>query len=217
MKVVIYLFDRVTALDAIGPYEVLCRVPGWQVEFVAAEAGPVQTDTGITSISAGGSTSRTGSADVLLVPGGAGSRSLLTDEPALEWLREVAAGAEWVTSVCTGSLVLAAAGLLDGKRCTTHWLYLDRLREMGAVPVAERVVVDGRTITAAGVSSGIDMALGLVGRVEGPEVAEAVQLAIEYDPQPPYESGSPRTAATTTVEAVTATAAKRDQWLAARR
>ena len=217
MNVAIYLFDRVTALDAIGPYEVLCRVPGWEVEFVAAEAGPVETDTGITAISATRPISRAGPADVLLVPGGAGSRPLMSDQPALEQLRRLAAGAEWLSSVCTGSLVLAAAGLLDGKRCTTHWLYLERLRELGAVPVAERVVVDGRTITAAGVSSGIDMALSLVGSVEGPDVARAVQLAIEYDPQPPYDSGSPRTAASGTVEAVTARAAKRDRWLAARR
>lgn len=216
MKVTILLFDRVTALDAIGPYEVLSRVPGWELEFAAVEAGPVRTDTGITTIGATRSISEIDSTDILLIPGGPGSRQLMSDEPTLEWLRAVAAGADWTASVCTGSLVLAAAGLLDGKRCTTHWLYLERLRELGAVPVAERVVVDGDTITAAGVSSGIDMALSLVGRVCGPELAQTIQLGIEYDPQPPYESGSPRTAPAETVELVTSISAEGDRWLAER-
>jgi transcriptional regulator GlxA family with amidase domain len=202
MRVAILLFDEVTALDAIGPYEVLSRVPGWEVVFVAAEAGPVKTDTGVTTIGATHSLSEIDSAGVLLVPGGPGSRRLMDDRPVQEWLRAVADDARWVTSVCTGSLVLAAAGLLDGRRCTTHWLYLDHLGELGAVPVAERVVTDGNTVTAAGVSSGIDMALTLVGDAVSPEVAQTIQLGIEYDPQPPFDSGSPRTASAETVETV---------------
>lgn len=217
MKVVILLFEGVTALDAIGPYEVLSRVPGWEVEFVAPEPGPVVTDTGITSITATRSTGEVDSADILLVPGGPGTRPLLEDEAVLAWLRRTAGGATWTTSVCTGSLALAAAGLLDGKRCTTHWLYLERLRELGAEPVAERVVVDGSTVTAAGVSSGIDMALKLVGEAVGPDMAKGIQLAIEYDPEPPFDSGSPSSASPETVEMVTAYAAGRDDWLASRR
>ena len=148
------------------------------------------------------------------MPGG--SRAAMEDEVLLEWLRRVSGEATWITSVCTGSLVLAAAGLLEGRRATTHWLYHERLRELGAVPVRERVVTDGNLVTAAGVSAGIDMALTLVGNVVGPELAEAIQLGIEYDPQPPFDSGSPGTASAATVEAVTSVSALRDEWLAAR-
>lgn len=217
MRVAILLFDEVTALDAIGPYEVFSRVPGWEVVFVATEAGPVRTDTGATTIGATRSISQVDSADVLLVPGGRGSRPLIDDRRIHEWLRAVAADARWVTSVCTGSLVLAAAGLLEGRRCTTHWLQLERLGELGGEPVSERVVIDGDTVTAAGVSAGIDMALTLVAEAAGPEAARAIQLSIEYDPQPPFDSGSPHTASAETVDAVTAAAARRDHWLAGRR
>jgi transcriptional regulator GlxA family with amidase domain len=140
----------------------------------------------------------------------------MEDELVLEWLRTVDATSKWTTSVCTGSLVLAAAGLLDGKRATSHWLYVDRLAEMGAEPVRERVVQDGKTITAAGVASGIDMALYLVDREAGPEVAQAIQLAIEYDPDPPHDSGSPAKAPKEIVELVTQVAAAEDEWLADR-
>jgi transcriptional regulator GlxA family with amidase domain len=217
MKVALLLFPGVTALDAIGPYEVLARVPGWQVEFVAAEAGPVPTDTGITSITAGTSIDEFRDPDVLLVPGGQGTREAMEDAGLLKWVGEVSGTARWTTSVCTGALVLAAAGLLEGRRATTHWLYLERLREFGAEPVAERVVTDGKIVTAAGVSAGIDMALRFVGETESRGVAEAIQLGIEYDPQPPFGSGSPDGASPDTVELVTAIAALRDDWLATRR
>jgi transcriptional regulator GlxA family with amidase domain len=204
MKTAILIFDGLTALDAIGPYEVLRSVPGWEVEFVAAATGEKRTDSGALGISADCSLAEADQPDVVLVPGGAGNRPLLKDEEVLSWLREVDQGTKWTTSVCTGSLVLGAAGLLEGKRATGHWLYLEPLREYGADPVGGRFVEDGKTITAAGVSAGIDMALHLVGREAGPEVAQAVQLAIEYDPQPPFDAGSPAKAPAEIVEAVTA-------------
>ncbi len=207
MKTAILIFDGLTALDAIGPYEVLRSVPGWEVEFVAASTGEKRTDSGALGISADHSLAEADQPDIVLVPGGAGNRPLLKDEEVLSWLREVDRGTKWTTSVCTGSLVLGAAGLLEGKRATGHWLYLDPLREYGADPVGGRFVEDGKTITAAGVSAGIDMALHLVGREVGPEVGQAIQLAIEYDPQPPFDAGSPAKAPAEIVEAVTAVSA----------
>jgi transcriptional regulator GlxA family with amidase domain len=204
MQIAILIFERLTVLDVIGPYEVLRSVPGWEVRFVGPEAGPVRADSGALGLVADYSIDEVTEADVVLVGGGEGNRPLLTDERVLGWLREIDEGTRWTTSVCTGSLVLGAAGLLDGKRATGHWLYLDPLREYGAEPTSERVVEDGKVITAAGVSSGIDMALHLVGREAGPEVAQAIQLAIEYDPEPPFDSGSPAKAAPEVVEAVKA-------------
>ena len=126
-----------------------------------------------------------------MVPGGPGQNSQMQDGPVHEWLRAADQTSVWTTSVCTGSLILAAAGLLSGRRATSHWLALDELGRLGATPVSERVVFDGKYVTAAGVSSGIDMALALAGRIAGDEVAQAIQLMIEYDPQPPYDAGSP--------------------------
>lgn len=207
MKIAILIFDKLTALDAIGPYEVLRSVPGWEVQFVAASAGEKRTDVGSLGISADRSLAEVTDPDVVLVPGGVGNRPLFADEEVLGWLRQVDRTTKWTTSVCTGSLVLGAAGLLEGKRATGHWLYLEPLRAYGADPVGGRFVEDGKVITAAGVSAGIDMALHLVGREAGPEVAQAVQLAIEYDPQPPFDSGSPAKAAPEIVELVTAVSA----------
>ncbi len=204
MKTSILIFDGITALDAIGPYEVLRSVPGWEVEFVAKATGEVRTDSGHLGLSADHALEDVSETDIVLVPGGAGNRPLLDDEQVLSWLREVDGRTKWTTSVCTGSLVLGAAGLLDGKRATGHWLYLEPLRAYGADPVGGRFVEDGKTITAAGVSAGIDMALHLVGREVGPEVAQAVQLGIEYDPQPPFDAGSPAKAPKEIVELVTA-------------
>ncbi|HET7443421.1 MAG TPA: DJ-1/PfpI family protein [Solirubrobacterales bacterium] len=206
MKTSILIFDGLTALDAIGPYEVLRSVPGWEVEFVGPRAGEIRTDSGHLGLAADCSIDDVGATDVVLVPGGAGNRPLLHDEGVLSWLREIDAETKWTTSVCTGSLVLGAAGLLKGKRATGHWLYLDPLRAYGADPVGGRYVEDGKVITAAGVSAGIDMALHLVNLEAGPEVAEAVQLAIEYDPQPPFDSGHPSKAPAPIVELVTAVA-----------
>jgi transcriptional regulator GlxA family with amidase domain len=206
MKTSILIFDGITALDAVGPYEVLRSVPGWEVEFVAASTGEVRTDSGALGLSADRSLEEVTDPDIVLVPGGVGNRPLLTDDGVLSWLREVDRHTKWTTSVCTGSLVLGAAGLLDGKRVTGHWLYLEPLRAYGADPVGGRFVEDGKIMTSAGVSAGIDMALHLVGQEVGPEVAQAVQLGLEYDPQPPFDAGSPTKAPAEIVELVTAVA-----------
>ncbi|MEK6278411.1 MAG: DJ-1/PfpI family protein [Actinomycetota bacterium] len=213
MQIAILIFEELTALDAVGPYEVLRSVPGWEVLFVAPEAGPKRTDSGALALVADHSIDEVDAADVLLVPGGKGNRPLLEDERVLSWLRAVDEQSRWTTSVCTGSLVLGAAGLLKGKRATSHWLYVERLREFGAEPTLQRVVEDGKVITAAGVSSGIDMALHLVAREAGEEVAQAVQLAIEYDPEPPFDAGSPAKAPEQIVELVRAVEAASDQRL----
>lgn len=194
MDIAILLYDRFTALDAIGPYEVLVRVPGVTLTFVAEEAGPVRTDTRRLEVTADAALADHPSPDVVVVPGGPGQEQAMASEPVLAWLRGAAPTARWVTSVCTGSLVLGAAGLLEGKRATSHWAALDRLPALGATPTPERVVVEGSTITAAGVSAGIDMALHLVAAEWGDFVAQAIQLGIEYDPQPPFDAGSPATA-----------------------
>ena len=203
-KVSILVFDGITALDAIGPYEVLRQVPGWEVTFVGKAPGEVRTEDGGLGLVADRGLAEATEADLLLVPGGGGTRPLLADAEVLEWVREVDRGTRWTTSVCTGSLILGAAGLLQGRRATGHWLYLEPLREFGAEPVGGRWVEDGKYVTAAGVSAGIDMALHLVGRDVGPEVAEAVQLGIEYDPQPPFDAGAPHKAPAAVVEAVRA-------------
>ncbi len=204
MKTSILIFDGLTALDAVGPYEVLRSVPGWKVEFVGKRRGEVRTDSGALGLSADRSLDEVDGPDVVLVPGGEGNRPLMEDEEVLSWLRAVDERTTWTTSVCTGSLVLGAAGLLQGKRATGHWLFLEELREFGAEPVRGRYVEDGKTITAAGVSAGIDMALHLVGRAVAPEVAQAIQLGIEYDPSPPFDAGSPDKAPAPIVELVSA-------------
>ena len=206
------IFNGITALDAIGPYEVFRSVPEWTVEFVAPEAGEVRTDSGSLGLVADRALAEVTAADIVVVPGGAGSRPLLADDAVLGWLREIDRTTEWTTSVCTGSLLLGAAGLLQGKRATGHWLYLDPLRAYGADPVGGRYVEDGKILTAAGVSAGIDMALHLVGRVAGPGMAERVQLALEYDPQPPFDAGSPAKRARSDVVDAVAAAAKLPKW-----
>jgi transcriptional regulator GlxA family with amidase domain len=200
MQIAIVLYDRFTALDAIGPYEVLSRVPGASLSFIAAEAGPVRTDNGVLTVLAERTLAELERPDILLVPGGPGEVAARAGGPMLEWLRRADETSTWTTSVCTGSLVLGAAGLLEGKRATTHWLALEALRGLGAEPIAERVVFDGKLVTAAGVSAGIDMALSLVERLAGRRVAEAIQLGIEYDPQPPFDAGSPAKAPGQVVE-----------------
>jgi transcriptional regulator GlxA family with amidase domain len=202
MQIAIPLFDRLTALDAVGPYEVLSRLPGARVDFVAAEPGVFYTDTRMLGLTAALSYEDAATPDILLVPGGMGTRSLMTHEPTLEWVRRAHEGTRYTTSVCTGALVLAAAGVLDGLEATTHWLYRDMLAEYGARPVDRRVVEQGKVVTAAGVSAGIDMALVLAERIAGPEVAQAIQLGIEYDPQPPFDAGSPAKAPAAIVDAV---------------
>ena len=204
MDIAILLYDRLTALDAIGPYEVLSRLPGARAQFVAVEPGPVTTDNGMLTLLAEGSLADASAPDVVLVPGGPGEVAARAGGPALEWLRGVHETSTWTTSVCTGSLILAAAGLLQGKRATSHWLALEQLRELGAEPASERVVFDGKIVTAAGVSAGIDMALTLAATIAGEEVAQAIQLGIEYDPQPPFDAGSPAKAPAAIVEGLRA-------------
>ena len=194
MNIAIVLYDRITALDAIGPYEVLSRVPGANVTFAAVEPGPVRTDNGMLTLLAERSLREVSRPDIVLVPGGPGEVAARADGSLLDWLKTAHRTSTWTTSVCTGALVLAAAGLLEGKRATTHWLALEELGRLGARPVSERVVFDGKIVTAAGVSAGIDMALALAVKLAGEAVAQAIQLSIEYDPRPPLHAGSPGTA-----------------------
>jgi transcriptional regulator GlxA family with amidase domain len=189
MEIAIPLYDRFTALDAVGPYEVLWRLPGARVRWVGAEARPYATDRGLQLI-AEATLDDVPSPDVLVVPGGTGTRDALGDERLVEWIRAADATSTWTTSVCTGALLLGAAGILDGLRATTHWAYMDDLAGYGAEATSDRVVRQGKVITSAGVSSGIDMALTLAAEIAGPDVAQAIQLRIEYDPAPPFDTGS---------------------------
>jgi len=202
MRIAILIFDRLTALDAVGPYEVFSRLPGIELDFVAKEAGPKRTDTGALGLMADRAIDEVEMPEILLVPGGDGNRPLMEDPEVLDWVRAVHSQSTWTTSVCTGSLVLGAAGILDGIRATTHWAYRDALAELGAEVVTDRVVMDGKIVTAAGVSSGIDMALALCAEIAGEDVAKAIQLGIEYDPEPPFDAGSPDKAPPAIVEFV---------------
>ncbi len=194
MQIAIVLFDRLTALDAVGPYEMLCRIPGAETVFVAERPGPVRNDSGQLALVADKGLDEVRAPDVILVPGGPGQAGQMENPVLLDWLRTTSATSAWTTSVCTGSLLLAAAGLLEGRRATSHWAVLDGLAAFGARPTGERVVIDGKFVTAAGVSAGIDMGLTLVGKIAGDGQAQTVQLGTEYDPQPPYDAGSPRKA-----------------------
>jgi len=197
------IFPRLTQLDMTGPYEVLARLPDTKVDLVARSLDPVTTDRGMQIVPTT-TYADCRPLDVIMVPGGPGQQDLMEDEEALGFLRRQAARAKYVTSVCTGSLVLGAAGLLKGKRATSHWAAIEHLRPLGAVPVSEKIVIDGNIVTGAGVTSGIDFALKLAAILESEEVAREIQLQIEYDPAPPFDSGSPRTAARTMVEKVIA-------------
>ncbi|MCB0990079.1 MAG: DJ-1/PfpI family protein [Acidimicrobiales bacterium] len=193
MQIAIALFDRVTALDAIGPYEVLQRLPGASVVFVGDQPGMLRTDNGFLGLNVDAAYDDVSSPDVVLVPGGVGTRDLLSDDAGVvQWLKRVHPGTTFTTSVCTGSLVLAQAGLLSGLTATTHWGAYGLLESLGAHPTGQRVVehLDQRIITAAGVSSGIDMALRLSELLVDDLAAKAMQLMIEYDPQPPFDAGS---------------------------
>jgi transcriptional regulator GlxA family with amidase domain len=211
MQIAYLLYDRFTALDIIGPHDVFNSVPGNESIFVAEERGPVRNESDTLSLVADASLAEVQSPDIVVVPGGFGNRVLLEHEPLHDWIRTVHENSTWTTSVCTGALLLAAAGLLDGVPATTHWLARDLLAELGAEPVTERVVQSGKIVTAAGVSSGIDMALRLVQQINGDEVAQAVQLGIEYDPEPPLDSGSPEKAPQPIVELVTAVFRAQDE------
>ncbi len=202
MQIVIPLFDRFTMLDAVGPYQVLSAMPGTEVRWLGPEAGPLKDESHTATLVADGIWEDVPRPEILVVPGGYGTRALMHDERALAWLREAHEHSRYTTSVCTGSLWLAAAGILDGLDATSHWLELETLKDYGARPTSRRVVEQGKVITAAGVSSGIDMALRLTELLHGPEAAQAMQLAIEYDPEPPFDAGSPEKAPAAIVEAV---------------
>jgi transcriptional regulator GlxA family with amidase domain len=186
----IVLYDRFTALDAVGPYEVLCRLPGSTVRWIAADRNPVRSDRSLVLVP-DATFDDAPRLDVVLVPGGPGQFDVMNDERLLGFIRRAADGARYVTSVCTGSLLLAQAGLLTGKKATTHWLAMDVLPTLGAEPVRERLVRDGNVWTAAGVSSGIDLALALAAELSDERTAQAIQLGIEYDPKPPFDAGAP--------------------------
>lgn len=193
MRIAIGLYDKFTALDVIGPYQVLSLLPKSEVVFVAEKRGPVADDSGAVRLEATRSFAEVRDADIVLVGGGPLTHTLIPQQhPIIGWLRDLHPRTQWTASVCTGSLLLGAAGLLRDLEATSHWMMLEALRGFGAKPTLRRVVFAGeRIVTAAGVSSGIDMALALVERIHGRDTAETVQLAIEYDPQPPFDAGSP--------------------------
>jgi transcriptional regulator GlxA family with amidase domain len=194
VDIAIVLYEGLTALDAIGPYEVLGHVPGARITFVATSPGPIRTDQGSLALTATASLAETTRPDLVLVPGGPGRVAGNAHDDVVQWLRRVDETTTWTTSVCTGALFLAAAGLLTGRPATTHWSARDELVGYGVDVREERVVRDGKYVTGAGVSAGIDMALTLVGIIAGELTAQAIQLAIEYDPRPPFGAGSPATA-----------------------
>jgi putative intracellular protease/amidase len=206
MDIAILIFDRLAALDAVGPYEVLSRLPGAKVTFVAAEAGsPIGTDPGPLALIADATLSELEHPEIVIVPGGPGQVALMGDGPVHDWLRTAHETSRWTCSVCTGSLILAAAGLLEGKRATSNWQALEELGGFDGVEVVpERVVFDGKLATSAGVTAGIDMALSLAAKLANEQVAQAIQLGIEYDPQPPFDAGSPQKAPAEIVELVRA-------------
>lgn len=205
MQIAIVVYPGFTALDFIGPYEVLRNLPDTAVRFVWHEPGPITADSGVLTVGATHTFDETPSPDIVLVPGGPGSTVVARDEKVLDWLRRVHPGAAWTASVCSGSVVLAAAGLLEGKRATSHWAALSALKMLGVTPVGdERIVREGDIITAAGVSAGIDLGMWLAGQIGGEAKAKAIQLMIEYDPQPPFDSGHMSKASVATKAAATA-------------
>ena len=198
MRIAYVLYPDFTALDLVGPYDVISRWPEAEVHFVARSLEPVRCDRGLTVIPT--DTPETlPDPDLIVVPGSENPVPVLEDQVLIEWLRTAAPGCEWTASVCTGAGLYAAAGLLEGKKTTTHWGFRDNLRAMGVEVVADRVVWEGNHISGAGVSAGIDMALALTERVHGRELAESLQLIIEYDPQPPFDTGSPSKADASTL------------------
>jgi transcriptional regulator GlxA family with amidase domain len=201
MQIVIALFDRFTALDAVGPQQVLTHLPGSQVIFASERARGVTDDTRTLTLVADAAYEDVPAPDILLIPGGPGQAAQMGDGPLRDWLLAADETSTWTASVCTGALILAAAGLLTGREATTYWLAKDELARLGAKPQDRRYVFDGKYVTAAGVSAGIDMSLALAGRIAGDDVAQRIQLGIEYDPQPPFDAGSPASAPPETVAA----------------
>ena len=201
MRIVFFLYEGLTALDVIGPHDVLSRLPGIEAISVSKDGGAVTADTGVLGLTPTHAMADIDSCDVLVVPGGmAGTFAAAEDQEILDWIRAVTTDATWITSVCTGALILGAAGLLEGKRATTHWAAIDLLDGYGAEPTRERVVFDGNVVTGAGVSAGIDLALTLAAEIAGDDMAKTIQLGIEYDPSPPFDCGSPAKAPAELVE-----------------
>jgi putative intracellular protease/amidase len=202
MQIAALIFDSITPLDIVGPIEVLARMPGAEIVIVGKERGPVRDPRTHWTLTAEASLAEVTKSDIVVIPGGAGVRPLCADEVLLEWVRGTHRTTSWTTSVCTGSLLLAAAGLLKGLPATTHWASKEALEQYGAHYVEQRVVQQGKIITAAGVSSGIDMALTLVARIAGDDTAKGIQLSIEYDPQPPFNCGAPSKAEPAVIDRV---------------
>ena len=205
MQIAIALYPGFTALDAIGPYAVFTNLPGADVVLCAERRGRLLDDNKLLDLEISHTFDDVVEPDVILVPGGLVTRRIAAEGgPIVDWVKAVHPVTTWTTSVCTGALVLGAAGVLDGLRATTHWIAYDALRSYGAEPTEQRVVIEGKVATAAGVSAGIDLALTLVDRMQGPEVSQAIQLGIEYDPQPPHDAGAPSKAPAPIRELVTA-------------
>jgi transcriptional regulator GlxA family with amidase domain len=204
LKIALLLFDDLVALDAVGPYEVLGVLGGVDFTFVAKQKGPVRAARGGLGLVANASIDEVDHADMLLVPGGPGAELVQRDEATLDWIRRIHKNATWTCSACTGALILGAAGVLDGRRATTHWASLERLAAYGAVALRQRVVIDDGIVTGAGVSAGIDMGLVMAALLRGEDASQTVQLHLEYDPQPPFNAGSPATAPAHITEGVLA-------------
>jgi transcriptional regulator GlxA family with amidase domain len=204
-QIAIVVYPGFTALDFIGPYEVLRNLPDAEIRFLWHEPGPITADSGVLIVGATHSFDETPSPDILLIPGGMTTTEHARDKKLLDWVRQAHETATWTASVCSGSVILAAAGLLDGKRATSHWMALSALKALGAKPVSdERIVQEGDIVTSAGVSAGIDLAMWLAGQIAGEDRAKTIQLAIEYDPQPPFDSGHMSKASASTKAAATA-------------
>lgn len=190
METAVLLFDDVNALDVIGPCEVLSKIPDMVIKYVAKEPGPKKTDVQL-GLTADYTIQDISNPDIILIPGGQGIKSIIADEEITDWIKNCHKTTKWTASVCTGALLLAIAGILRGLKATTHWVKLPCLEDFGAKPQKQRVVIDGKVITCAGVSAGIDMAFALASLIAGETTAQAIQLAIEYDPAPPFNCGSP--------------------------
>jgi transcriptional regulator GlxA family with amidase domain len=216
MRIAIGLYERFTSLDVMGPFQVLSSLPGAEVTFVAEKAGPVTDESGFLTVTARASFDDLPDPDILLVGGGTITGTLVPHHPIVGWIRRAHPQTKWTTSVCTGALLLAGAGVLKGVEATTHWAAMGELESLGAVPVRERVVRRGKVITAAGVSAGIDMGLTLAGAIQGKEFAEALQLIMEYDPAPPFDAGSPEKAGPATMGRAMTAMAEVMQTLAAK-
>jgi putative intracellular protease/amidase len=205
MEISVVLYDRFTALDCMGPYEILSRIPGARLRFLAKKAGPVTTDTGMLTVVAEAALKDVARPDIVLVPGGPGDEAALADAEITDWISNAHETTRWTTSVCTGALILGACGILEGLEATTHWASAARLETFGARYLEKRVVRQGKIITGAGVSAGIDMGLTLAALEVNEDFAKAIQLGIEYDPQPPFDCGAPSKASPEIVQMLLAT------------